>query len=65
MSLYISLEEESLDKARLKMLQLSNVKVVSGGVGSGASYIGLIRSEHKHKSFDMRKKKPYYVRSRW
>lgn len=70
MSLYLFLEEEHLNKAstKLKLLQLADAKVIPGKPGSGASYIGLVpfRSlNHKNKSFDIRKKKPYYIKSRW
>lgn len=68
MSLYLFLEEEHLEKSRLMLLQAANVKVVSGKPGHGASYIGLVpfRSlNHKNKSFDIRKPKPYYIKSRW
>lgn len=68
MSLYLFLEEEHLEKSRLMLLQAANVKVVSGKPGYGASYIGLVpfRSlNHKNKSFDIRKPKPYYIKSRW
>ena len=68
MTFYIYLEEDNMEKLRLKMLQAANVKVVSGNPGYGASYIGLVpfRSlNHKNKSFDIRKPKPYYIKSRW
>lgn len=61
----MSLEEEHPYKVRLKLPQVVDAKVIPGKVGSGMSYIGLLSLDHKNKSADIRKKKPYYIKSRW